>query len=121
MIPIEWILLYLVPATLVFFFATRERSVKARSIIVHVGLIISIVLLTIAGAQLRERFQAVPLLCLFGATLIALYLLSKIGIAYAASSIIQEYCLLLSAILLAYQTRILWAAFYPRLFMLAPI
>lgn len=107
----EWILFYAVPAALAAFFASRRKSFNARLIVIHIGLIVSIFLISFAGIKLRGQFQIYPSVFLLASAIFAIFLLARLGVVYSISSIIQEWCLLLAATLAEYEVGIFWASF----------
>jgi hypothetical protein len=106
----EWVLFYLVPAALATFISTRFKSFNARLVPNHIGLLVSIFSISLVGARLQTPFQIYPFIFLCASMVASAFLLIRLSPLYIVSSIIQEYCILLAAVLVNPTVGIIWAA-----------
>lgn len=107
---VDWILFYLLPATIAFSVAFHQKTRKARLLVIHIGLAISILFLLFTGARLRMSVHLIPLICFVLAIALAVYFLARLWVVYILSSILQELCLLLAAVLLIQQAGLIYVA-----------
>ena len=96
-----WIFYYAIPAGIATYLLKRQQSsVRSRVLTLHGFVLLSIFLLSIIDVSLNWNFQVYQLLIIGVAILLSIYLLGFRGLLYAASSAIQEYCLLLASVLI---------------------
>lgn len=107
---VGWALFYLVPAALATFISKRFKSFNARLVVIHIGLVVSIFSLFLIGARLQETFQIYPFIFLCVSMIAAGFLIMGLSPLYIVSSVIQECCILLAAVLVSPEIGIVWAA-----------
>jgi hypothetical protein len=110
MMILGWILFYVLPATLSTFISRRFKSFNTRLIIIHIGLVVSIVSISLVGARLQTVFQIYPFVFLCASIVASAFLLIRLSPLYIVSSVVQEYCILLAAVLVSPAVGIIWAA-----------
>ena len=98
MILLQWTLFYATPALIAVLLARTQEQFKIRMAIVHIFLIVSIGLLSVAGARLALEFHVWSIALTITSLLFAIYLLRSVGVGYALSSFIQQWCLLLAGV-----------------------
>lgn len=106
----QWTLFYLIPAALAVFLASRQKSLSAKLIVIHVAIVLSILFLSFTGAKIFLNFKIYPLVLAFVSSIFAVFLLKRLGFIYIISSILQEWCLLLAASLLGFEFGAFWAS-----------
>lgn len=98
---LHWILFYAIPAIAAVYGKDRWPKQKDRLLVVHALLLLSILLMSVAGTRLLWGFQTWDVFALLAAVLLSVYLIGpKVASSYAVSSAIQEICILLAAMLL---------------------
>lgn len=100
MILLQLILFYAAPAYVAVTLARRRKSPSDRIMIVHIGILASILLLSYVGAEVSWDFRIYNVAFVAVGALLSLYLLGLLGLGYAASSAVQEWCLLLAGVYL---------------------
>lgn len=109
---LTWILCYALPVLAGVSIAYRLKRKEARIFVIHVGLTLSIVLLSAVGVRLAWSFS-LWFVILTGATILAaIWMLGmRDGFLYLVSCIVQEACILLAGVLLLPLTGPWFAAF----------
>src|SRR3989344_7340965 len=107
----QWALFYLAPALAAFFLTKNRRLTGFSMLVIHACLLVSIVLLSTTGTRLSWQFQNYYVVLAVLSSIFSIYLLGTVGLGYALSSIIQEWCLLLAGTLLWRESPLLLAAF----------
>jgi hypothetical protein len=105
---IYWILFYVLPVVIVCGLGMRLKSFKA-GVVIHIGLIVSILLFLLAGTRLNIPIEIFSLVCFLVSASFSIYLLGKISFLYIISSILQELCLLLAFVFLMQGTTLIVA------------
>jgi len=101
MILFYWTLGYALPAATATYLKTKLDHVRDRIIVIHVGILLSIAVLSLFGLRLTWHLPTLYIVIfLLGASL-AVYLLRLQGMLYVLSVIVQEYCILLAGSYLA--------------------
>lgn len=105
-----WALCYLLPAFSATVLNTRLSSLRSRMIVMHAGIIISILFLTISGMRLNWQVSTLSAAVLLMGAAFSIALLRLEGAVYALSSSLQQICILLAALLLSEEVGTLLAA-----------
>jgi hypothetical protein len=94
----NWVLFYLLPTIISVLLKSTQTVLLRRALIMHTGIIVSIVLVTtFSEASLNWQFQNIYLAVMaLTSLLIAMWLIGFTGLLYAISSSIQEWCILLA-------------------------
>src|SRR6185503_12271461 len=92
-----WTSYYLTPAAIGSVVAFK-RSAPKRLLLIHAALVISVCLILAVGPRLNCQVKPLALALFIVGAVAAIYFLRWRGVAYAASSIIQESSMLLAAV-----------------------
>jgi hypothetical protein len=110
MVLMQWVFFYVAPAVLFVSLARLLQPIRYRMLTVHIGVGVSILLLSITGVRLFWSPSVVPATLLTLSFLLALYLLGSLGLLYLLSSMLQEVCILLAGTLIVSMTGIVVAS-----------
>ncbi|OGG53242.1 hypothetical protein A3C20_03305 [Candidatus Kaiserbacteria bacterium RIFCSPHIGHO2_02_FULL_55_25] len=96
MIFLQWTLFYAVPAAVAVYLKNKQPRVRNRVLILHAGVIVSVILLSAVGLRLTWQFSLLSLVATVAGVLFSTYLLGTHGTLYSLSAFIQEWCILLA-------------------------
>lgn len=95
-----WCIAYLLPFVGALLVVRKQQSLVVSIVTAHLFVLLSIVLLYIVGARVPWQSSMYSFSFMGVSLLTALFLLRAYGLVYVFSSVIQQYCLLLSYLLL---------------------
>jgi hypothetical protein len=96
MILLQWTLCYALVAALATAIKSRFTDLRYSILVMHVGIAVSIVCMQLAGFSLEWSVSPFALGAVFAALLCAGLLIGPKSALYAASSLLQEWCILLA-------------------------
>ncbi|MBI3574031.1 hypothetical protein HY090_03195 [Candidatus Kaiserbacteria bacterium] len=96
---LEWLAFYVVPATSAFLVARRLPVLTRRITVLHIGVLVSVAAMTLAGVRLESGMSILSIVCVVLSAACAVSFLGTFGIFYTFSAVVQEACLLLAGVL----------------------
>ncbi len=98
---LEWLICYATPVLTGVSIAYGQRFKETRMATIHAGILISAALVTLLGMRLEWNISLTYILSLLIVSGLSAYAVERFGILYVLSCALQEYCILLAAVLLA--------------------
>ncbi len=99
MAALPWILCYFLPAAITGLMSYKQPAKEGLKN-AHLLVVLSIIFMTLASAQLEWVLSPRSIVALLGAGALATYLLGYYGALYTLSAALQQYCILLATTLI---------------------